>query len=122
SPLYLQLIFSSLFIEQTKGWSDFFATMPYFGVTKPKEKVIEFLLNLDEMSNSTKRDIFNRSKSEIIDNWNKSIKAFSFLEKQNNVIITSLPESITTDKKEIDKISSSFQISEEENITYDEYI
>lgn len=122
SPLYLQLIFSSLFIEQTKGWSDFFATMPYFGVIKPKEKVIEFLLKLDEMSNSTKRDIYNRSKTEIIDNWNKSIKAFSFLEKQNNATITSLPESITTDKKEIEKISSSFQISEEENMTYDEYL
>jgi hypothetical protein len=27
SPLYLQTIFSTLFIEQTKGWSDFFATM-----------------------------------------------------------------------------------------------
>ena len=122
SPLYLQLIFSSLFIEQTKGWSDFFATMPYFGVIKPKEKVIEFLLKLDEMSNSTKRDVYNRNKSEITENWNKLIKAFSFLEKQNNATITSLPESITTDKKEIEKISSSFQISEEENMTYDEYL
>lgn len=122
SPLYLQLIFSSLFIEQTKGWSDFFATMPYFGVIKPKEKVIEFLLKLDEMSNSTKRDVYNRRKSEIIDNWNKSIKAFSFLEKQNNATITSVPANITTDKKEIEKISSSFQISEEEIITYEQHL
>lgn len=122
SPLYLQLVFSSLFIEQTKGWSDFFATMPYFGVTKPKEKVIEFLLDLDEMSNSTKRDIYNRRKNEIIENWNKSIKAFSFLEKQNNATINSLPENITTDKNEIEKISSSFHIAEDEIITYDEYI
>ncbi|WP_066223715.1 hypothetical protein [Formosa haliotis] len=122
SPLYLQMIFSAIFIEQTKGWSDFFATMPYFGVTKPKEKIIEFLLNLDEIKNSTKRDVFYKSKNEILDNWNKIIKAFSFLEKQNNAIITSIPENITTDKKEIEKISSSFQISEEEIITYDEYL
>lgn len=122
SPLYLQLVFSSMFIEQTKGWSDFFATMPYFGVTKPKEKVIEFLLKLDEMSNSTKRDVHNKSKTEIIDNWNKSIKAFYFLEKQNNATITSVPENITTDEKEIEKISSSFQVSEEEILTYAEYL
>ncbi|WP_313578875.1 AAA family ATPase [Chishuiella sp.] len=122
SPLYLQLVFSSLFIEQTKGWSDFFATMPYFGVTKPKEKVIEFLLGLDEMSNSTKRDIYNRSKNEIIENWNKSIKAFSFLGKQNNATIDSLPENITTDKNKIEKISSSFHIAVDEKITYDEHI
>ncbi len=122
SPLYIQLVFSSLFIEQTKGWSDFFATMPYFGVTKPKEKVIEFLLKLDEMSNSNKRDVYNRNKNEIIDNWNRSIKAFSFLEKQNNATINSVPQNITTDKKDIEKIFSSFQISEEEIITYDDHI
>ena len=122
SPLYIQLIFSSLFIEQTKGWSDFFATMPYFGVTKPKEKIVEFLLKLDEMSNSTKRDVYNRSKAEIIDNWNKSIKSFSFLGKQNNATITSIPENITTDQKKIENISSSFQISEEEIFTYEEHL
>lgn len=121
SPLYLQLIFSSLFIEQTKGWSDFFATMPYFGVTKPKEKVIEFLLNLDEIENSTKRDIINKRKNEIIENWYKSIKAFSFLEKQNNSTITNVPVNLTTDIKEIEKILATFQISEDEIVSYDDY-
>ncbi|MCL7762827.1 AAA family ATPase [Polaribacter sp. Z014] len=122
SPLYLQMIFSSIFIEQTKGWSDFFATMPYFGVTKPKEKVIEFLLNLDEINISTKRDTYNKEKNSIVDNWNKTIKAFSYLEKQNNAIITSLPETITSEKKEIQRISSNFLIGEDEIIGYNEYL
>ncbi|MCF8714668.1 AAA family ATPase [Joostella atrarenae] len=122
SPLYLQMIFSSIFIEQTKGWSDFFATMPYFGVTKPKEKVIEFLLNLDEINISTKRDTYNKEKNSITDSWNKTIKEFSYLEKQNNATITSLPETITTEKREIDLISSNFQISEDEVIGYNEYL
>ena len=43
SPLYLQIIFSSFFIEQTKGWSDFFATMPNFSIPRTKEKLVEFL-------------------------------------------------------------------------------
>src|SRR5690606_17580023 len=38
-----------------------------------------------------------------------------------NATITSIPENITTDQKEIEKISSSFRISEEEIISYDEY-
>lgn len=122
STLYLQLIFSSLFIEQTKGWSDFFATMPYFGVTKPKEKVIEFLLNLDEIENSTKRDVLNKRKNEILDNWNKSTKAFSFLEKQNNSTIKNIPESLTTDKSEIEKIFTTFQIAEDETVSFDDHI
>ncbi|WP_299674201.1 AAA family ATPase [uncultured Tenacibaculum sp.] len=122
SPLYLQMIFSSIFIEQTKGWSDFFATMPYFGVTKPKEKIVEFLLNLDEINISTKRDTYNKEKNNIVDGWNKTIKEFSYLEKQNNSTIISLPETITTEKREIDLISSNFQISEDEVVGYDEYL
>ncbi|WP_282076217.1 AAA family ATPase [Maribacter aquivivus] len=122
SPLYLQMIFSSIFIEQTKGWSDFFATMPYFGVTKPKEKVIEFLLNLDEIYTSTQRDTYNKEKNNIVDNWNKTIKAFSFLEKQNNATITSLPTTITSEKREIEIISSNFQIGEDEIIGYNEFL
>jgi hypothetical protein len=122
SPLYLQLIFSSFFIEQTKGWSDFFATMPYFGVTKPKEKVIEFLLNLDEIENSTKRDVLNKRKNEISDDWNKTRKAFSFLEKQYNSSIKNVPESLTTEKKEIEKVSAIFQISEDEIVSFDDYL
>ena len=30
--LYLQTIFTSCFIEQITGWTDFFATIPYFGI------------------------------------------------------------------------------------------
>lgn len=122
SPLYLQMIFSGIFIEQTKGWSDFFATMPYFGVTKPKEKVIEFLLNLDEIDISTQRDTYNKEKNNIIDCWDKTIKAFSYLEKQNNATITSLPEIITSEKRDIEIISSNFQIGEDEVIGYSEHL
>jgi hypothetical protein len=122
SPLYLQMIFSSIFIEQTKGWSEFLATMPYFGITKPKEKVIEFLLSLDEIYISTKRDTYNKEKNNIVDSWNKTIKAFSYLEKQNNATIISIPETITSEKREIEIISSNFQIGEDEVIEYNEYL
>jgi hypothetical protein len=122
SILYLQMIFSAMFIEQTKGWSEFLATMPYFGVTKPKEKVVEFLLNLDEIDISTQRDTHNKEKNNIEDSWNKTIKAFSYLEKQNNASITSVPETVTSEKREIEKISSNFQIGEDEVIGYDEYL
>jgi hypothetical protein len=122
SPLYLQMIFSSIFIEQTKGWSDFLSTMPYFGVTKPKEKVIEFLLNLDEINVSTKRDTYHKIKNNIVDNWNKTIKAFSYLENNNNANLVFIPENITSEKKDIEKISSVFQIGENQVINYSDYL
>ncbi|MDM1086664.1 hypothetical protein [Myroides odoratimimus] len=118
SPLYLQSIFSATFIEQTKGWSDFFATMPYFGITKAKEKVVEFLLDLEEINISTKRDVLIKERNYIEDEWNKKIKAFSFLEKQNNSTTLNLPEQITVDKSVINKITAVFHVDEDIIVDY----
>ncbi|WP_316753901.1 AAA family ATPase [Pedobacter gandavensis] len=114
SPLYLQIVFSALFIEQTKGWSEFFATMPFFGVTKAKEKIIEFLLDLNEISLSTQKDILNRDKDLILEQWTRKVKSFSYLEKQSNSTIINIPQALTIDKTQIEKISVVFSRSEEE--------
>jgi len=122
SPLYLQTVFSALFIEQTKGWSDFFATMPFFGITKAKEKIVEFLLDLNEIHLSTRKDILNKFKNSLLEEWKRKIKAFQYLEKQYNASILFVPEELTTEKSEIDKISILFSIGEEEKVSFDYYI
>lgn len=122
SPLYLQTIFSALFIEQTKGWSDFFATMPFFGITKAKEKIVEFLLGLNEIRLSTEKDVLNKEKNLITDDWKRKIKAFSYLEKQSSSTIINVPEELTTDKSEIDKINAIFSTSENEKVPFDQFI
>lgn len=122
SPLYLQTIFSALFIEQTKGWSDFFATMPFFGITKAKEKIVEFILGLNEIKLSTQKDILNKEKNSITEEWKRKIKSFPYLEKQTNSIIINVPEELTTDKSEINKISVLFSTSEDEKIGFDQFL
>jgi hypothetical protein len=97
SPLYLQAIFSALFIEQTKGWSEFLATMPFFGITRPKEKVIEFLLNLRELSISTKRDDIEREEFRITKKWDQTVNRLSDLASEVNGYIRELPEKITSE-------------------------
>lgn len=122
SPLYLQTIFSALFIEQTKGWSDFFATMPFFGITKAKEKIVEFLLGLNEIRLSTEKDVLNKEKNIITDDWKRKIKAFSYLEKQTSSTIINVPEELTTDKSEIEKINVVFSTSEDEKVTFNQFM
>jgi hypothetical protein len=122
SPLYLQTIFSALFIEQTKGWSDFFATMPFFGITKAKEKIVEFVLGLNEIRLSTEKDVLNKEKNLITDDWKRKIKAFSYLEKQTSSTIVNVPQELTTDKSEIDKINVVFSTSEDEKITFSQFM
>ena len=117
SPLYLQVIFSTLFIEQTKGWSDFFATMPFFGIPNAKQKNVEFLLDLNELELSTKKDVLSKEKKQLSNNWNKTIKSFDIISKQFNGFFNELPNELTTDKSEIDKINILFSVSEVENVS-----
>ncbi|MDO6388686.1 hypothetical protein Q4E40_01020 [Pontibacter sp. BT731] len=98
SPLYLQAIFPSLFIEQTKGWSDFFATTPYFGIPKTKEKVVEFLLNLNELNTSTEKDKIGRTKRDLEIRWKFIYNKLELLSAEYDGLLKDVPENITKDK------------------------
>ncbi|AWM13906.1 hypothetical protein DI487_08545 [Flavobacterium sediminis] len=114
SPLYMQTIFSSLFIEQTKGWSDFFATMPYFGIPKAKEKIIEFTLDLNELDTSLEKDEILKEKNYLSDEWNKRIKSLELIISEFNGEIQELPKELTVEKSEIDQIKVLFKTDVDE--------
>lgn len=67
--LYLQLIFSSMLIEQKRGWSDIFSGMPHFGIKEPKKRVIEFLLNMDTLKNEKLKHVLKIKKQSIKEDW-----------------------------------------------------
>lgn len=111
SPLYLQTIFPSLFIEQTKGWSDFFATTPYFGIPKVKEKVVEFILALNELEVSTEKDRLTKEKRELESAWKSIYSKIELLASENDGLIKDIPVTITEDKKSL--LTSTVLIQEE---------
>jgi len=67
--LYLQVIFSSMFIEQKHGWSDIFSGMPIFGIRESKKRVIEFLLRLDTLKNEKERERLKIVKENLERDW-----------------------------------------------------
>lgn len=67
--LYLQLIFSCMFIEQKHGWSDLFSGMPILGIKESKKKVIEYVLNLDTLINEKKKEQLLTDKKNIENEW-----------------------------------------------------
>ena len=67
--LYLQVIFSGLFIEQKHGWGDIFSGMPYFGIKDAKKRVVEFLLGLDTFKNEREKNRLKSVKNTIISEW-----------------------------------------------------
>lgn len=117
SPLYLQLVFPALFIEQTKGWSDFFATTPYFGVTKVREKVVEFILNLNELVISIQRDKIDSKIKALTEEWKLTISKLELLVAEYQGILRNKPKEITADKTDL---TSTLYIKE--TVTSDEII
>jgi chromosome segregation ATPase len=67
--LYLQVIFSSMFIEQKHGWSDILSGMPVFGIRESKKRVVEFILGLDTLKNEKERDRLNAVKVQLEREW-----------------------------------------------------
>ncbi len=54
--LYLEYIFSAIFIEQKRGWADIMANLPYFRVRDPKKSTIAEILGLDYIRNNLQRN------------------------------------------------------------------
>ena len=72
--LYLQIVFSAMFIEQKHGWSDILSGMPIFGIKESKKRVVEYILGLDTFKNEKERDRLNIIKTEIENEWEQLIK------------------------------------------------
>ncbi len=77
--LYLQQIAPAFIIEQKTGWSDFFATMPYFGMRNTEQRVVEFLLNLDVFENEKRKQQLNSAKQNINSRWQNIFTKFQNL-------------------------------------------
>lgn len=67
--LYLQLIFSCMFIEQKHGWADLFSGMPILGIKDSKKRVLEFVMNLDTLSNEKKKEGLKFEETRIRREW-----------------------------------------------------
>lgn len=69
SHLYLQQIAPLFMIEQKSGWSDFFATMPYYGIKHATSRIVEFILNMDVFENQKKKTELIYREECLRENW-----------------------------------------------------
>lgn len=80
--IYLQQIAPSFIIEQKSGWSDFLATMPFYGLTNKEARVVEFLLALDVYDNKQIKQQLTTSKRILDEKWSNLYKQLTrFAEK-----------------------------------------
>ena len=67
--LYIQQVAPSFMIEQKSGWSDFFATMPYYGIKQATSRVVEFILNMDIFENQKKKQEIGYKEENLRERW-----------------------------------------------------
>lgn len=67
--MYLPLLASAHFIEQKVGWSDFYATIPFYGIRDAYAKVFEYILDFDVFEVAAKRQEVANELKDISDKW-----------------------------------------------------
>jgi len=76
--LYLQVLFSAIFIEQKRGWSDLFACLPtYLKIREPQKRVVEFLIGLETLRVEQLKQECKVKEETIKQNWRENIRVIS---------------------------------------------
>lgn len=71
TKLYLQLVFAALAVEQKRGWTDYIANIPFYGIRDARTRVVEFLLGLDVFETNAERNRLNAESVQIDADWRK---------------------------------------------------
>lgn len=104
--LYLQQIFASSFVEQTKGWSDFFAQIPVFNTKKAKQKIVEYTLGLSGLIEEFELDKLKQREKEYKNVWTNTVETFQTITSYYNLLTANLTETFTAElsPKKISKL------------------
>ena len=102
----MQNVFSLSFIEQTKGWSDFFSMLPSFGIKDVKQKIVEYCLNLNSLESRLKLDEITTKKEESKRIWTDSVNRLSLKLDQLNLYIPTLNKKMVLTEKKVTLLKS----------------
>lgn len=88
--LYIQTIFSALFIEQKRGWTDYIANTPYYAIRDVRTKIVEFLLGLDVFENDRIKASLLSKLTEIQSYWSEEKVKIRLLEEEHSISVVGL--------------------------------
>lgn len=121
--LYFQTIFSAMFIEQKRGWSDFLSTVPtYFKIKEPKKRVIEYLLNLDTLESEKLKQEYKLLEKRIKDDWTFKVKYISNLLMRIGFNVEGIPASPETQEDLLEGNIKVFRLHDGERIVLSRYL
>ncbi|MBE3782244.1 hypothetical protein HJ189_08715 [Vibrio parahaemolyticus] len=90
--IYLQNVMSTCLIEQTRGWSDFLAQSPFFGIRDVKTKVVEHSLGLESLTSDIQKSLLEAQQSELKLSWKNEYNQCSKRLFEHNILIDGLTD------------------------------
>jgi hypothetical protein len=90
AKLYLQTIFAALVVEQKRGWTDYIANIPFFGIRDARIRVTEFLLGLGVFERQAKRAALDADSVAIDSDWRKAYDTLRQAAAANGIVIEGL--------------------------------
>ena len=91
TKLYLQTIVAAHAVEQKRGWTDYIATIPFYGIREVRTKVVEFLLGLEVFDTDALKNRLNSESVQIHEDWIKHAGELSRAASGEGFVIAGLP-------------------------------
>lgn len=90
TKLYLQAVFAALAVEQKRGWTDYIANIPFYGIRDARTRVTEFLLGLSVFERQAKRAQLDADSIAIDTDWRRAFDNLRQAAAANGVVIEGL--------------------------------
>ena len=75
--LYMQTLFSAAYIEQKRGWSDFFANIRSFNIMNPKQRLVEYIMDYRPNENLINKIKLSERKKSLEKSWENKVVALN---------------------------------------------
>jgi hypothetical protein len=93
--LYLQAVFAAIAVEQKRGWTDYIANIPFFGIRDARTRVVEFLLDLDVFETNAERSRVNAESVEIAIGWDSAFQGLHKIISDNGLEVANIPSKVS---------------------------
>lgn len=118
--LYMQTVFTTSYIEQKRGWSDFFANIRSYNIINPKQKLVEYLMGYDTNTDLINSIGLKETRKKLENNWNTKVTAVKNYLSYNGLYTDGLQTEIKQQKIELDELRIVVRSASVEIYTYKE--
>lgn len=73
--MYMQTLFSATYIEQKRGWSDFFANIRSFNIMSPKQRLVEYIMDYRTNEKLINKIKLSERKKNLEKSWDNKVIA-----------------------------------------------